>query len=147
MEKYYYGYDEFIEDTKRLVSKVSDFEPDTLLAIARGGVTLGHFMAEALGTNRLFVLNSIHYDGTKKLDTFEIFNIPDLKDAKKVLLIDDISDSGETFVEILGRLEKLYPEIEFRTVSIFYKKSSLHLPHYCLKEANGWIDFLWEVDP
>jgi xanthine phosphoribosyltransferase len=147
MEKYYYGYDEFIEDTKRLVSKVSDFEPDTLLAIARGGVTLGHFMAEALGTNRLFVLNSIHYDGTKKLDTFEIFNIPDLKDAKRVLLIDDISDSGETFVEILGRLEKLYPEIEFRTVSIFYKKSSLHLPHYSLKEANGWIDFLWEVDP
>ena len=59
-------------------------------------------------------LNSIHYEGQKKLDTFNIFNIPDLSNAKKVLIIDDIIDSGETMQEILIILNDKYPNIEFK---------------------------------
>ncbi len=69
-------------------------------------------MAQGLDTRRLFALNSIHYDNTKKLETLDIFNIPDLSDAKKVLLIDDIVDSGETLEAIGKKLQKLYPECE-----------------------------------
>ena len=70
----------------------------------------GHFLAEALDTRRLFSINSIHYDDTTKLDTFDIFNIPDLKDAKKVVILDDIVDSGETMREILKLLGSKYPQ-------------------------------------
>lgn len=63
-------------------------------------MSLGHSLAVALKTRQLFALNSIHYDNTKKLDTIEIFNIPDLSKHKKILLIDDIVDSGESLAEI-----------------------------------------------
>lgn len=63
-------------------------------------MSLGHSLAVALKTRQLFALNSIHYDDTKKLDTIEIFNIPDLSKHKKILLIDDIVDSGESLAEI-----------------------------------------------
>ncbi len=146
MKKYYYSYKEFIRDVKNLVLQIKPFQPDTLLGIARGGLTLSHFMAQAINTRQLFALNSVHYDDTKKLDTFDIFNMPDLKNAKKVLIIDDIIDSGETMEKILEILKTDYPHCEFKIATIFYKKSALIQPDFFIKEAHEWIDFFWEVD-
>ena len=146
MEKLYYSYDLFKNDTQILVDKCRDFEPEILLAIARGGVTLSHLMAQALDIRNLFTLNSIHYEKEEKLDTFNIFNIPDLTNAKKVLIIDDIVDSGETMKEILSILNEKFPKIEFKIATLFYKSTALIKPDFCVREANEWIDFFWEVD-
>ncbi len=147
MDKYYYGYEEFLQDIRTLRKQIEEYRPDTLLAIARGGLTMGHFLANAMDTRRLFALNSIHYEGNRKLDTLEIFNIPDLSDAKKVLLLDDIADSGETLLAVLHQLEELYPEVEFKVATLFYKPDSLLQPDFMIKEAPAWIDFFWEIDP
>jgi len=146
MEKYYYSYEEFIKDTKELIASSRDFNADVLLGIARGGLTLGHFMGEALNTRNVYTLNSIHYEGTQKLDTFEIFNIPDLSKASKVLILDDIVDSGETMVEILKILKQKFPHVEFKLATIFYKKTALLQPDFAVKEATQWIEFFWEKD-
>ncbi len=64
----FYSYEEFKEDVKILAKEIKeDFNPDALLAIARGGMSLGHSLAVALQTRKLFALNSIHYDDTKNL--------------------------------------------------------------------------------
>ena len=146
MEKYYYGYDEFVKDTQKLVDKCRDYEPCVLLAVARGGMALSHLMAQALDMRNLYALNSIHYEGTLKLDTFNVFNIPDMSKARKVLIIDDIVDSGETMAEIFNILRKKFPETEFKLATLFYKKTAVLQPDYTVKEANKWIDFFWEVD-
>lgn len=146
MEKYYYGYDEFLRDSLNLSKQLKEYEPDTLLAVARGGVTLGHFLASALDTRRLFTINSIHYEETKKLDTFDIFNIPDLTDAKKVVIIDDIIDSGETMREILKLLGEKFPNTEFKVATIFYKPTAVLEADFKVKQAHEWIDFFWEID-
>ena len=146
MEKLYYSYDLFVKDTQLLVDKCRDFEPEILLAIARGGLTLAHLMSQAMDMRNLYTLNSIHYEGDLKLDTFNIFNIPDVSHAKKVLIVDDIVDSGETIREILKVLNKKFPNVEFRLATLFYKKTAVLKPDYYIKEANQWIDFFWEVD-
>jgi xanthine phosphoribosyltransferase len=147
MEKYYYGYEEFLHDIRELRQMIRSYDPDTLLAVARGGLTMGHFLANAMDTRRLFALNSIHYNGTEKLDTMEVFNIPDLSDAKKVLILDDIADSGETLVAVLKQLRGRYPEVQFKIATLFHKPESLIRPDFALKEPPAWIDFFWEVDP
>lgn len=146
MEKLYYGYDLFKQDTQELVNKCRNFEPQILLAVARGGLTLSHLMAQALNIRDLYTLNSVHYDGEKKLDTFNIFNIPDLSWANRVLIIDDIVDSGETMKEILFILKEKFPNIEFKIATLFYKNTALIKPDFSVREANEWIDFFWEVD-
>ncbi|MDD2292408.1 MAG: phosphoribosyltransferase family protein [Aliarcobacter sp.] len=146
MKKLYYGYDLFKKDTQELVNKCRIFEPEILLAVARGGLTLSHLIAQALNIRDLYTLNSIHYDGEKKLDTFNIFNIPDLSWANRVLIIDDIIDSGETMKEILSILKEKFPNIEFKIASLFYKTTALIKPDFSVREANEWIDFFWEVD-
>jgi xanthine phosphoribosyltransferase len=100
-----------------------------------------------MDTRRLFVLNSIHYDGTRKLDTLRISNIPDLSDAHRVLILDDIADSGETLVAILQRLRELYPELSFKIATLFHKPGSLVQPDFTVREATSWVDFFWEIDP
>lgn len=146
MEKLYYSYDLFVKDTQKLVDKCRDFEPEILLAVARGGLTLSHLMAQALDMRNLYTLNSIHYEGELKLDTFNIFNIPDVSHAKRVLIIDDIVDSGETMREILKLLRDKFPAVEFRLATLFYKKTAVLQPDYTVREANQWIDFFWETD-
>ncbi|BEK13779.1 phosphoribosyltransferase [Campylobacter lari] len=143
---YYYSYEEFQKEIIPFTRKIKEeFNPDVLLAIARGGMTLGHFLAEGLGNRNLFSLNSIHYEDTQKLDTIKIFNIPDLSSYKKVLLVDDIIDSGETMIEIKRVLMEKYPHLELRVASVFYKPSALLIPEFYIKEAKEWIDFFWSI--
>ena len=120
MEKLYYSYELFKKDTQVLVDKCRDFEPEILLAVARGGLTLAHLMAQAMDMRNLYTLNSIHYEGVLKLDTFNIFNIPDVSHAKRVLIVDDIVDSGETMREILKVLNERFPNVEFKLATLFY---------------------------
>ena len=146
MEKYYYGYDEFSKDTQKLVDKCRGYEPDVLLAVARGGMTLSHLMSQALDMRNLYSLNSIHYEGTLKLNTINVFNIPDMSKSKRVLIIDDIVDSGETMEEIFKILKEKFPKTEFKLATLFYKKTAVLQPDYTVKEATQWIDFFWETD-
>lgn len=143
---YYYSYEEFQKEIIPFTRKIKDnFNPEVLLAIARGGMTLGHFLAEGMENRNLFSLNSIHYDDTQKLNTIDIFNIPDLTNYTKVLLVDDIIDSGETMIEIKKVLMQKYPHLKLKVASVFYKPSALLIPEFYIKEAKEWIDFFWSI--
>ncbi len=142
----YYPYTRFVEDVKALVKLSEDYRPDTLVAVARGGWTLGHAYASATGNRRLMSINSILYEGEKRSETIEIFNVPELADAKKVLILDDIVDSGETMQAVFEHLHRRYPDTEFKIASIYYKKTAKIRPHYTLHEADEWIEFFWEKD-
>lgn len=143
----YYSYDEFVKDVKVMAKKIKDdFEPDVILAVARGGMTLGHSLSVALENRNLFSLNSIHYENTNKLDTIDIFNIPNLDKFKTILLVDDIVDSGESMVAIKSELLKLYPHLDIKIAAVFYKKTALLLPEYYVKEANEWVEFFWDIN-
>ncbi|AQW82401.1 phosphoribosyltransferase [Campylobacter pinnipediorum] len=143
---FFYSYDEFEKDIKSMAREIKDdFSPDAILAIARGGMTIGHFIAIALQNRNLFSLNSIHYDEQSKLDTINIFNIPDLSNVNKILVVDDIVDSGESMAEIKKTLLKLYPHLDIKIATIFYKKTALLMPDYKAKEATEWIEFFWDI--
>ena len=126
--------------------QIKFYNPDALVSIARGGLTLGHLLSQGLDTNYLYTINSIHYNDTMKLNTFQISNIPNLQGYKKVVLVDDIIDSGETMVEIKRILEKRYLYCEFKIATLFYKKDAIIAPDFKVKEAKNWIEFFWEVD-
>ena len=142
----FYSYDEFAVDTKTMAKQIKDeFDPEVILAVARGGLTLGHSLAVALNNRNLFTLNSIHYEDTNKLDTINIFNIPDLSKYTKILLVDDIIDSGESMVEIKRELLKRYPNLDIKIATVFYKEKALLLPEFKVKEAHDWIEFFWDI--
>ena len=145
MSRYYYRYEEFRDDLKALVSKI-DWEFDTIVPISRGGLTIGHLLGEFYNIREVHSIHTIGYDDTTKLDKVTITNTPDLSRATRVLIVDDIVDSGDTIDEVLEHLKALYPSTQFKTASIFYKKSAKITPNWYVKEPKGWIDFFWSED-
>lgn len=150
MLKIYYPYSEFKEDLKTLTQKIDQsFDAgslDAILGIARGGLSMAQLLGEYYDMREVYSINTIGYDDTQKNDTVEVFNIPELKSAKKVLIVDDIVDSGDTLVEVLSVLNEKYPNVTFFTASLFYKKTAKITPTWYVKEPKGWIDFFWSVD-
>ena len=148
--KIYYPYEEFRTDLQSLTQKIDqNFDAgslDAILGIARGGLSMAQLLGEYYDLREVYSINTIGYDDTQKNDTVEVFNIPELKSAKKVLIVDDIVDSGDTLVEVLSVLNEKYPNVTFITASLFYKKTAKITPTWHVKEPKGWIDFFWTVD-
>ncbi|WP_181403227.1 phosphoribosyltransferase [Aliarcobacter cryaerophilus] len=134
------------EDTQKLVDISKSFQADAFLSVARGGLTLSHLMSQAMNQRDVFTINSISYDRKNQKDSIDIFNIPDLKSYKKVLIIDDIVDSGKTMIEIFKILNEKFPNTEFKLATLFYKKTALIKPDFYIKQTDIWIEFFWEVD-
>jgi len=143
--KVYYPYQEFKEDLKTLIQKI-DQPFDAILGIARGGLSMAQMLGEYYDLREVYAINTIGYEDTQKLKSVEVFNIPDLKSSKQVLIVDDIVDSGDTLEEVLKVLNVTYPKVTFLTASIFYKPTACIKPTWYVKEPKGWIEFFWSED-
>jgi len=145
MNKIYYPYEEYRQDLKTLISKI-DQPFDAILGIARGGLGMAQMLGEYYDLREVYAINTIGYEDTEKKESVEVFNIPDLKSANTVLIVDDIVDSGDTLVEVLKVLGEKYPTVTFLTASLFYKKTAKISPTWYVKEPKGWIEFFWSED-
>ena len=142
----YYSYENFKKDTIELIKQVKEFNPDAILGIARGGLTLSHAVAEGLNIREVQTIRTELYDKNCKRDSLNIFGACDFREAKRILVLDDISDSGETLRVVMKYLADTNTKIEFKSATLFYKKTSVYEPHYWINEADDWIDFFWERD-
>lgn len=146
MNRVYYSYTEFLADCRTLTARMTGYRPEAIVAVSRGGVTLGHLLSEYFDLRTLYTLNAIHYEDTQKLDTVKIFNVPDLHSAQEVLVVDEIVDSGESMRAIMRLLEARYPAVRFKTAALFQKGDAVFQADYWVREAGDWIDFFWEKD-
>ncbi len=142
----YYSYDNFKNDTNKLIRLVKDSDFDAIVGIARGGLTLSHVMGEGLDIRQVQSIRTELYDKMDKRDQISIFGKCDLKSAKKVLVVDDIADSGDTLKAIMEYLESDFKDVEFKSATLFYKKTSIFEPNFWINEAEEWIEFFWEKD-
>ena len=143
---YFYQYDEFKDDINHFCAQLDGYQPDIILAIARGGVTFGHFLSEKLNVRSLYTLNSVHYEDTIKLDHIKIYNIPDIDADAHVLVVDDIVDSGDTMSEVMRTLREKFPSSRFKSGVLFYKQKATFQPDFKIREAHDWIHFFWNIN-
>ena len=146
MIKKYYSYEDFRVDTNHLLKKLREFKPEAIVGVARGGLTLSHCISEGLDIREVQTVRTELYDGTCKRQDISLFGVCDFKNVKRVLVLDDISDSGETFRAVMDYLESNFKEVEFKSAALFYKKTSIYEPHFWINEATEWIEFFWEKD-
>lgn len=144
--KQYYSYEEFKKDTLALLKSTKNFEPQAVVGVARGGLTLSHALAEGMNVREVQTLRTELYDESEKREKLTLYGVCDFSEKKRALVVDDIADSGETLVRVMEYLERNFPEIEFKSATLFYKKTSSYEPHFWVNEATEWIDFFWEAD-
>jgi len=142
----YYAYEEFKQDTITLVKKLDGKDYDAIVAIARGGLILSHSLGEALDIRNVQALRTELYDSSVKRDNFILHDYTALEGLKSVLVVDDISDSGETLQKVMQHLKSKNPEVVFESATLFYKTTSVYEPTFWVQDALEWIDFFWESD-
>ena len=141
----------FGEASRTLAQQVADdeFEPDMILAIARGGLLIAGALGYALSVKNLYTMNVEFYTGVdERLEVPMILPpVPDLVDLghAKVLIADDVADTGKTLALVkefcLGKVA------EVRCAVLYEKPRSVVHCEYSWKETDMWIEFPWSDKP
>ncbi len=124
------------------------FRPDAIIAIARGGLTLAGALGYALDIKMLGSLNVEFYTGVEARLEAPIVLPPTLDQAslvgKSILLVDDVADSGRTISLVLQLLQAGGGEV--RTVCLYSKPGTVHVPTYVWRSTDRWIMFPWSSE-
>jgi len=145
------AWEEFGDASRELATIIVDdgFVPDVVVAVARGGLLLAGSIAYALGVKSCGAVNAQFYTGVGTRLPEPIMLPPLLDEAsilgKKVLLVDDVSDSGRTLAMVNTIIENMGAEV--RTVVLYTKPGTAHEPHYSWRRTSLWIIFPWSALP
>lgn len=93
-------WEEIVEWSRGLANiiKRSGWRPDVIVAIARGGYIPARLLCDFLGVENLLSIQSQHWTEAAKAEEKAVLRFPYIVDMsrKKVLLVDDIVDTGDT---------------------------------------------------
>jgi uncharacterized protein len=150
-ERESFTYEEFGEASRELAQQIADsgFATDIVVAIARGGMLLAGSLSYALGVKSCGALNVEFYTGIGTRLPEPVVLPPMLDEVslngKRVLLVDDVSDSGRTLALVIQMLEASGAEV--RTVVLYTKPHTVQEAHFTWRRTDRWINFPWSVQP
>ena len=150
MDKLYYSYDEMISDCRVIVRAMAhdNFKPDVIVGPGRGaypfGVMLSHYFEVPFEAFRWQTR-----DG-KIEDSETLQHILSKYKDKKILIVDDINDTGTTLIginEVVNGLDYFNQSISYAT--LFDKESSKfskvdYTANVVLPDQERWIVFPYE---
>lgn len=149
-----YTHAEFVEGIDQIAAAIaeSDFKPDYIVGIVRGGSVPAVYLSHKLKIPVVMVSWSTR-DNTEWGNESICWIPEDLLKGKKVLLIDDIVDGGETIKELLAdwqsSVRAVLPLNNIRVAAMYYNTAQDVSVHYYHREINRnddqrWVVFPWE---
>ena len=151
-EKLVISFDDYNKIVEKLAIEINKkFKPTVLVGIMRGAAPILDILSRLLKLPIAYiVIQSYSGDGMEDqqgelIFAREISSLAKEKDYKKVLLIDDLSDTGLTLnksIEWLKNYEPIKNHInEIKTACLWKKKSSTFEPDFCpvKLDSDPWI--------
>ncbi|MDP2767467.1 MAG: phosphoribosyltransferase [Candidatus Methanoperedens sp.] len=127
--------------------KSSGFEPDLVIGIARGGLVPARIVCDFLLQKDLAAIKVEHWGIAATLGKAKIkFPLPIDISGKKILIVDDVADTGDTFSVIMDYIKEKAPS-EVKTAVLHYKTCSTSVPDYWVERQDEWkwIIYPWAV--
>ncbi len=137
----------FYDLARQVAKKVnnSGYKPDMIVGLARGGWVLARVLCDLIGIKDLVSLKVEHWGVTATPDGKAKLKYPlnvDLTE-KNVLVVDDITDTGESMHVTVEYLKSLKPS-EIKTAALRHITSSKFMPDYFGEEISWrWVIFPW----
>ena len=151
-EKLIITFDQYTKIVEKLAIEINNnYKPTVLVGIMRGAAPILDILSRILKLPIAYIVIQ-SYSGKGMEDkqgqlmfAREISSLAENKDFNKVLLVDDLSDTGVTLNKSIDWLKK-YPPLqgninEIRTAVLWKKKVSTFEPDYCAQklDSNPWI--------
>ena len=157
--KHYINATEYLHDTWRLASMVrtGGWRPDFLVGLWRGGAPVAvaiHEFLKVTGWNVQHIpLKCASYTGIGANSGEVVFTHGDIvfgmfRKGDKVLVIDDVFDTGKTAAAVKARMDAIGTEMRLACVYWKPEKNDTSLrPDYFVKNVGlNWIVFPHEID-
>ena len=159
IRKKYLSATDFLRDSWRLAALVkgSGWKPDLLIALWRGGAFVGvslHEFFKASGWNIQHIpLKCASYTGIGENAGEVVFTLGDeifglLRKGDKVLVVDDVFDTGKTAKAVKARID--VTGAEMRMACVYWKpeknKTDLKPDYFVKNVGNDWIVFPHEIE-
>ncbi len=148
------GWDDYHRAIEQLATVVhhSGYQFDQILCLARGGLRIGDVFSRLFKVPLAILSTSSYREdaGTRRGELDIAANISSNAGplAGRILLIDDLVDSGITLQRVVQHLQQHFPAvIELRTAVIWYKACSPVRPDYYVAYLpdSPWIHQPFEV--
>lgn len=127
----------------------SGYEPEMVIAIARGGLIPAGALAYAIGIKAAGTLNVEFYSDIEETLPDPVVLRPlldtDAVNGKRLLVVDDVADSGRTLDLVLDLLRPHTPQV--RSAVLYTKPRTIVRPDYSWRETDRWINFPWSTEP
>ncbi len=128
--------------------KESGYRPDMIVAIGRGGWTPARVLADFFGIVDLTGFNIVHYCGSHMEPKARIkYPLAVELDGRRILLVDDVSDSGDTFDLALEHIAGHGAPRAVRTAALHHKIASRFIPDFYASRIVKWrwIIYPWAL--
>lgn len=136
---------------RELAQTIADdgYEPEIIIAVARGGLVAAGALSYALGVKLSDAINVEFYTDVHTTLPDPILLEPMLDVAsisgRKLLVVDDVADSGRTMKLVLEILREQGAEV--RSAVLYEKSVSVVKPDYTWRHTDEWIVFPWSAEP
>lgn len=145
---------------KKIASTNAEF--DYIIGIATGGYIIAKDIYELYNSKTISQKLGLRYSPTKdllclRIKSYSLENSPEqvrilssfstpIK-GKKVLVVDDVSDRGETFHKALNHIKKMSP-LEIKTASLHIKEGTTFIPDFFEEKISKeiWIVYPFEKE-
>ena len=151
-EKLIIKFDEYLDTVEKLALTISqNYKPTVLVGIMRGAAPIIDILSRILKLPTAYIViqsysgSGIENKQGELIFARDISSIASNIDYERVLLVDDLSDTGLTLnksIEWLKQYEPVKNYIkEIKTACLWKKKSSSFTPDFCPVRLNGdpWI--------
>ena len=138
--------DKMADDLAEKVGK-SGFQPEYLVGITTGGLIPLGFLAKRLKIGSILIVSAKSYGADHAQKELKVTRLPDVDlKGKKILLVDEIADTGMTLQKIREIFINRYEvgEIKTATLVVNKAKSAIIPDFYALAGTGEWIHFPWE---
>jgi len=133
------SWDKYIQSIKELAGRVknANFEADKIIAINRGGLLIGLIFSHQL--NKPLYIIDIRENKVKWLD---------LNRDDKVIVVDDISDRGDTLRLAENTMKEMFglSNDNILTVTLYIRPDTGFIPDIYFEEVHDWVVFPYEID-
>ena len=123
--------------------KKSGFEPDLIVGIARGGWVPARILSDIFNNKNIASIGVVFYKGVGA--TAEkpklTHGLPVKVNGKKILLVDDVSDTGESLIFAKKTIKGAK---EVKVATLHMKPWSKFKPDFYVKTTNAWLIYPWE---
>ncbi|GAB6944700.1 phosphoribosyltransferase [Vulcanisaeta sp. JCM 14467] len=142
------GWDEIAEWARILSMKIKDsgWLPDIVVAIARGGYAPARLVCDYLGITDLISLQVVHWPSTAQAAEKAYIKYPLTVDlsGRRVLVIDDIVDTGDSIQLAKEHIERNNKNVEVRTAALQWISTVAKFkPDYWAIEVKDWVWFVY----